>query len=211
MTATVTVRLVSALDRTWQAIQARHPDVPAVVMTLASGTMGARPGYERLGHFAAGRWQHGEDRLPELFVSGESLRHGALDVLGTLLHEATHGIAHARGIQDTSRQGRYHNRRFKTLGEHLGLILDEDPSIGWSVTRVPPATAEVYRAELVALATALVVYRHAETRTATTRSTSNLIPATCCCPRRIRVAVSVLAAAPITCGACGTEFVHTGA
>jgi hypothetical protein len=29
-------------------------------------------------------------------------------VLGTLLHEAAHGLAQARSIQDTSRQGRYH-------------------------------------------------------------------------------------------------------
>jgi hypothetical protein len=144
-------------------------------------------------------------------VSGESLRHGALDVLGTLLHEATHGIAHTRGIQDTSRQGRYHNRRFKRLGENLGLILAEDPSIGWSLTSVAPETAQVYRAELDTLTTALVVYRHAETRTARTRANTNLIAAACSCPRRIRVAGSVLAVASITCGACGSEFVHTGA
>lgn len=30
--------------------------------------------------------------------------------------------------------------------------------------------------------------------------------ATCACPRRIRVARSVLAAGPITCGCCGADF-----
>ena len=54
-------------------------------------------------------------------ISGEGLRRTAHDVLGTLLHEAAHALAHARGIKDTSRQGRYHNKHFKTLAEELGL------------------------------------------------------------------------------------------
>ena len=33
------------------------------------------------------------------------------DVLDTLLHEAAHALAAARGIKDTSRQGRYHNKK----------------------------------------------------------------------------------------------------
>ena len=43
-----------------------------------------------------------------MLVSGEGLQRGPTDVLGTLLHEAAHGLAQARSIQDTSRQGRYH-------------------------------------------------------------------------------------------------------
>ncbi len=34
---------------------------------------------------------------------------GAADVLGTLLHETAHALAHVRDIKDTSRQGRWHN------------------------------------------------------------------------------------------------------
>jgi hypothetical protein len=42
-------------------------------------------------------------------------------VLDTELHEAAHGLAAARGIQDTSRQGRYRNARYRGLAEELGL------------------------------------------------------------------------------------------
>jgi hypothetical protein len=67
-----------------------------------------------LGHFAAGRWQlTSPDAItdrPEVLVSGEALQRGPVDVLGTLLHEAAHGLAHARKLSETSRQGRYHNR-----------------------------------------------------------------------------------------------------
>ena len=59
-------------------------------------------------------------RLPEVFVGGEGLARGPADVLGTLLHEAAHALAHVRGIKDTSRQGRWHNARFKALAEELG-------------------------------------------------------------------------------------------
>ena len=69
-------------------------------------------------------------------ISGEGLRRTPRDVLGTLLHEAAHALADARGIKDTSRQGRYHNTKFKMLAEELGLTVDHDPTIGWSVTTI---------------------------------------------------------------------------
>jgi hypothetical protein len=36
-------------------------------------------------------------------------------------------MANTRQIQDTSRQGRWHNRRFATLAEGLGLKVTHDP------------------------------------------------------------------------------------
>jgi hypothetical protein len=46
---------------------------------------------------------------------------GATHTLTTILHEATHALAHARGVKDTSRQGKYHNRRFMELAGELDL------------------------------------------------------------------------------------------
>jgi hypothetical protein len=206
-TECVTARLVSAFDATWTAIRERHPDVPAVVITIGSGTLGSRRGETRLGHFAAGRWQVGDtDRIPELFVSGEGLQRTAEEVLGTLLHEAAHGIAHTREVRDTSRQGRYHNKRFKALGEELGLILEEDPRIGWSVTCVPTKTSNRYRRQVELIKAVLVAFRHAEVTVPGKAHSSNLTVAACDCDRKIRVAKSTLAEAPILCGRCGVEF-----
>ena len=45
--------------------------------------------------------------------------------VATLLHEAAHGLAQPRKVQDTSRGGRYHNRRYATLaadGKHCEPI-----------------------------------------------------------------------------------------
>ena len=203
---TITTQLVTAFEAAWRAIQQRHSDVPDVVVTFGSGTLGMKGGATRLGHFAAARWQHGDQQLPELFISGEGLQRGALEVLGTLLHEAAHGLAHVREVKETSRQGRYHNAKFRALGEELGLTLAEDKTIGWSLTTVPETTAKAYAAELDELGAALVAWRYAEVSATTKKKSTNLAVAECACPRKIRVARTTLAEAPITCGNCGVDF-----
>jgi hypothetical protein len=120
--------LVAAPERAWQTIRQNHPDGPDAVLVVASGSEGKRL---NLGHFAPHRWQvNGSDRH-EVLVGGEGLQRGPLEVLGTLLHEAAHGVAQARSIKDTSRQGRYHNRRYAALAAELGLeVTTVGPSAG---------------------------------------------------------------------------------
>jgi hypothetical protein len=153
-------RLVAALEQAWTAIRTHHPDVPQVVIVVASGS-DPRSRRLNLGHFAAGRWQLTDqptDRA-EVLVSGEGLKRGPVDVLGTLLHEAAHGLAYARKVSDTSRQGRYHNRRYANLARELGLDVAHLEPIGWSATSVPDQTAARY---VEVLAEALVLWRRAE-------------------------------------------------
>jgi hypothetical protein len=195
--------LVACLERTWQAIQHQHPQVPDAVVVVASGSDGKRL---NLGHFAAHRWHvAGADRH-EVLVGGEGLQRGPLDVLGTLLHEAAHGLAHARGIHDTSRQGRYHNRRYATLARELGLQVATQPPIGWSATTLPEPTANAYAAQLGELAAALGLWRRLEDRAGTTGKARNLLACTCPCGRKVRAAKAILAQAPIVCGRCEQPF-----
>lgn len=202
----ISTPMVAALEQAWADIRHRHPEVPPAVIVLGAGSIGTPRGSLRLGHFAAMRWHkdHNE-QLAEVFVGGEGLQRGPAAVLGTLLHEAAHAIAHARGIKDTSRQGRYHNTRFKTLAEELGIEVRKDPRIGWSPTAVPAATREQYADTVTALSEALRLYRAPE-QTSTGTKSKNPPPCICECGRRIRVATSVLEAGPITCGVCGTDF-----
>ena len=206
--ATITPRLVTALDAAWARIRELHPDVPEVVITMASGSAITRrkTAGQLLGHFAAARWQRGAVQLPELFVSGEGLGRGARDVLGTLLHEAAHGLAHARQIKDTTRQGRWHNARYRDLARELGLDVAQAPGIGWSDTTLATGTAREYAAVLRRLDAALVAFRHAEFRGRGRASSNNLLVAQCACPRKIRASATVLAAGPITCSRCGDDF-----
>jgi hypothetical protein len=195
--------LVAALEHAWQTIRDRHPDVPEAVLVVASGSEGKRLNW---GHFAPHRWQvAGADRH-EVLVGGEGLQRGPLEALGTLLHEAAHGLAQARSVQDTSRGGRYHNRRQTQLAGELGLEVATVQPIGWSATTVPEPTAAAYAGQLEELAAALVLWRRQEHRIGTGSRSRNLLAAVCDCGRRIRVAKATIAEAPIVCGLCEEPF-----
>jgi hypothetical protein len=203
--------LVAALEGAWEAIRHEHPDLPRAVLITGSGSLGTRRGV-RLGHFAASRWRAGErGALAEIFIGGEGLARGAAPVLATLLHEAAHALAHERGINDTSRQGRYHNRRFKALAEGVGLRVDHHPTLGWSPTTLPESTAARYATIIAALEQALTAHREGECRDpqAAPPRQSNLEPCVCACGRRIRIAPSVLALGPVSCGVCEQPFLST--
>lgn len=210
-TGPISTPMVAALEQAWAAIRQQHPEIPPAVIVLGAGSIGAKGGL-RLGHFAAMRWHNdttngdAAGHLAEVFVGGEGLRRGAAEVLGTLLHEAAHALADVRGIKDTSRQGRYHNTRFKTLAEELGIEVTKDPRIGWSPTSVPTTTRQRYADTITALTDALRLYRAPEQTGGDTGKSKNPPPCVCECGRRIRVATSVLEAGPITCGMCGTDF-----
>jgi len=195
---------VAALERAWTEIRRRHPQVPEVVLAVASGSVGRR-GALTLGHFAERRWTVASAERPELFVGGEGLAAGPVEVLGTLLHEAAHGLAATRRIQDTSRQGRYHNRRYAALAGELGLTVTTAGSRGWTMTAVPAETAAAYAGVVEDLARALVLWRRAE-QPGGGRRGNNLLPAVCGCGRRIRASRSTLAEAPVLCGRCGGPF-----
>jgi hypothetical protein len=203
-----TAGLVAALEQAWAAIRTRHPEVPAAVIVVGPGTSGKANQALKYGHFADLRWQHGDTKLPEVLVSGEGLSREADKVFTTLLHEATHGLATARGIQDTSRQGRWHNKHFATLAAELGMTTDKDDKLGYSpCTLTDPATTH-YRPVIDRLATALGAYRHPEPVGAAKGRTNNNngVTAECECPRKIRVARTVLDDGLIACCTCGSAF-----
>ncbi len=197
--------VVAALEDAWTTIRAHHADVPQVVIILGAGSE-SRRGLFKWGHFAAARWHVAGTNRPEVLVSGEGLRRGAHQVLATLLHEAAHGMANTRGIQDTSRQGRWHNRRFANLAGELDLKVTQDPKTGWSQTHLTEQLADRYADQLTGLSSALLLWRHAELQLGTPTTSRNLLACSCECGRKLRVAKSTLEQAPIICGACDEPF-----
>ena len=155
--------IVAALERAWAAVRVRHPDVPDVALIVASGMK--RGNLECWGHYWHARWSRAGDasRRPEVMISGEGLNRPPAEVLGTLIHEAVHGAAKARNIEDTSRQGRWHNGKFAVLAEAMGLRAIRHKTIG-HVTEIRPGTVTDYADVLADLASALVLYRVNETR-----------------------------------------------
>jgi hypothetical protein len=139
------------LEEVWEALRVNTPDLPAAVLVLASGTEDVTT--PRFGHWAASRWRVDDigTRRPEVLIAGEALDHGAEQVFATLLHEAAHGLAHARGIKDTSRQGRYHNLHFKLHAEELGLEVRKGGVHGFCHTLLSENTKQLWADQLEAL------------------------------------------------------------
>lgn len=180
--------LAAELAAAWADIQRHHPELPDLA-------------------------------APESLIGESSSACGGGLSFERLLHEAVHGIAAARGVRDTSRAGRYHNRRFLAIAEELGLEHPDEPhpSSGFSLVVLSPETRRRYRPTAERLQRALKAY------SAATRKDSNTsfrgpaarhgssgggvrVKAVCDCGRNVRVVPSVLAQAPIMCGACGKPF-----
>ncbi|MEV4332627.1 hypothetical protein AB0K02_19145 [Streptomyces sp. NPDC049597] len=156
---------------------------------------------------------------PESLIGESSSACGAELSFERLLHEAVHGIAAARGVRDTSRAGRYHNRRFLAIAEEMGLdhVEEPHPSSGFSLVVLNSEAKRRYRPTIERLQRALKAHT-AATASDTKRSFRGpaarhgssgggvRVKAVCDCGRNVRVVPSVLAQAPIVCGGCGKPF-----
>jgi hypothetical protein len=79
--------VIRALEDTWATIRHHHPELPDVFIVVGAGS-GIKQ-HLRHGHPATMGRQRDHQRLS---VAGDGLHRGAVVVLGTLLHEATHAL-----------------------------------------------------------------------------------------------------------------------
>ena len=120
---TTASKITGLLEDVYETLRMDTPDLPPVFFKLDHGrTMMAQV----WGHFSPNAWTADGSPRHEIMIASECLAAGAHQVLQTVIHEAVHALAEARGIKETSRQGRYHNKRFVTLAEELGLTYDTD-------------------------------------------------------------------------------------
>jgi len=119
---TTASKIISLLEDLYEGLRMDTPDLPPVFFKLDHGrTLRAQV----WGHFAPNAWTADGAPRHEIMIASECLAAGADQVLQTVVHEAVHALAEARGIQETSRQGRYHNRKFVKLAEELGMTYDD--------------------------------------------------------------------------------------
>ncbi|MGH3370992.1 MAG: DUF6166 domain-containing protein [Nocardioidaceae bacterium] len=216
--------LIAACEQAWADIQHHHPDVPHAVVVLGSGVERGR--LVKLGHWWGGRWLADGEVRGEVLLAGEALHLPAEQVFEVLLHEAAHGINAALDVKDASRGGRYHNKRFRTMAEQVGLDVSVMKPYGWARTALTAETAERYADAIDRLGDAMRLARTIERgtqlgpeadqeRTGRTGGAEQAGEqpeprragaAMCGCGRRMRMAPSVLAAGPVLCGLCGNEF-----
>ena len=213
-------QVVRACEEAWEAIRTHHPDLPDAVMILGSGVDRGR--LVKLGHWWAGRWVADGRLRGEVLLAGEALHLKPEEVFEVLLHEAAHGLNAARGIKDTSREGRYHNARFGEAAREVGLHVAAMPPYGVARTSLTDSTRERYGPSIDRLGEVMRIARHIErgvragaeegreqeggtTDREDQRSKGRAL-AMCGCGRKLRIAPKVLVAGPIVCGICEREF-----
>lgn len=89
-------------------------------------------------------WQNGtkEGGFYEINLCAEYLNRPYEETCGTLLHEMVHLLNLQDGVQDTSRSGTYHNKKFKETAEAHGLIVEKGEKYGWHKTSLSPEALE---------------------------------------------------------------------
>lgn len=224
--------LVQALEQVWAAIRERHPELPDVVIITGSGFQG---GASKWGHYGHQMWLNGRfivdsdgnaerDRKPELFIAGERLGVGAAETVQTMLHEAVHALAAIRGVKDTSRQNRYHNKKFLEISHEVGLnYLEDKPdtTIGYSAVVLTDGTREEYAEVIDHLSEAIQLTMELpgwfvftggvgpltrRGKATSPKRATGMLKAECECGRIIRVARTTFDLAGIECRECETLF-----
>lgn len=87
------------------------------------------------GHVTVGKtWKRKDDWRHELNLGAETLSRPIENVTATMLHEMVHLYNIAHEVQDCSRGGSYHNRKFKDEAERRGLHIEHHERYGWTLT-----------------------------------------------------------------------------
>lgn len=180
--ATPTTTIQNALDVALSAIRKHNKSVPeALAVTIGTGKGKFH------GVFTANAWldnggEHAGFARHEIVMAPESFRLGAEQVLTTLIHETAHALAHATDVKDTSRNGRWHNAKFRSLVTDMGLVTEDDSKVGTATPGLMEPTKITYAKELKLLAEALVTYRKPNAGKVATPKTTVRISCECDAP-----------------------------
>lgn len=87
------------------------------------------------GHVTCAKvWKRGNEQRHELNISADWMNRPIENVVATMIHEMTHLFNMQRGIQDCSRSGSYHNRKFAEEAEKHMIHIEKDEKYGWTIT-----------------------------------------------------------------------------
>lgn len=88
------------------------------------------------GHFSLREdtWVSKLGNTHEINIGAGTLARPIEEVVATLLHEMVHYYNFINSVQDCSRSGTYHNRKFKEAAEAHGLTVQHSEKYGWSHT-----------------------------------------------------------------------------
>ena len=213
--------LVLVIQRAQAAVRRHHPEVPETFTMVAPDVRG-----RALAYFGPKRWKVGERTIGEIGLAADYLELGGTHTMESLLHESVHAACAALGVRDTSREGRYHNRRFAERAHGYGLIVERDKVVGHTTTGLTAEAASTYALEIAALDWVLgALYRLKAAKIPPNASggigggdarRSSYVSAICGCgpirgrPRRLRMARREWDRGGVRCSICGCPFEEDG-
>lgn len=121
-------RAVCQLEKMYNTLNADlfNGSIPTPIITVQS----SRGSY---GHCSCSKiWKRREDEAYELNISAEVLNDCIEEILDTIIHEMIHLYCRESGIQEVSRGGKYHNKKFKELAEQKMLNVFHTDKYGWN-------------------------------------------------------------------------------
>ena len=159
----------------------------------------------RKGHFTHYTpWQNGGESFHEIAFNLEHFT-TAEELLSTLIHEVAHSLNFTNGISDTS-ANQYHNAKFKTQAEALGLMTHEIKGKGYASTSLTELGAKRWAKALKILTVALELTAQETQGSAKPKGrNTNLTKATCPCGNSLRASNGLIEAG-ITCDSCDGAF-----
>lgn len=87
------------------------------------------------GHVTVGKtWKRKDDWRHELNLGAETLGLPIDEIVATMVHEMVHLYNIAHNVQDCSRGGVYHNKKFRDEAERRGLEIGHHEKYGWTIT-----------------------------------------------------------------------------
>ena len=194
-----------ALSTLTKALESAHEIIKQETGAPRATILVTRALKGRKGHFTPYTpWQNGEESFNEIAFNLEHFT-TAEELLSTLLHEVAHSLNHANGIEDCS-SNQYHNAKFKTQAEALGLKTEEVKGKGYASTSLTEFGAKRWGKALKIIANALNLTALEVGQATKKGRNTNLIKAQCPCEQIIRASRGVIEAG-VRCDVCSCQFV----
>ena len=137
--------VITELDKLFAVLNLRYFDNKLVKPVIVVQSNGKETNV--LGHCSTRRVWSDLTKMQEYYeisIAAEYLYRPFVNIAETLLHEMVHLSNLQNGIQDCSRGGFYHNKRFKATAEEAGLIVEYSNKYGWAFTKPTDETIKFF-------------------------------------------------------------------
>ena len=193
-----------ALSTITKALESAHEIIKAETGAPRATLLVTRDLKGRKGHFTPFTpWRTEDEAFSEIAFNLEHFTTPE-ELLSTLLHEVAHSLNHKNGITDCS-SNQYHNAKFKTQAEALGLKTHEIKGKGYASTTLTELGAKRWKKALTILSNAFDLTAIGAEASKPKGRNTNLIKAMCNCENVIRLSRTVLEIGVI-CNACDESY-----